>query len=115
MRLVASTASQSSFFMRMRQAVFGDAGVVDQDVDRARPWRNASLIDSGEARSIATQRRRGEFASPSFFELLASRAARITRASRVDARACAHARPMPRLAPVTKAVLICHGLSCNLP
>ncbi len=101
-RLAASTASQSSFFMRSARPSLAMAALLTR-MSTLPALANASLMDSGEAMSIWTQVELGIVADAAS-SLAVSRAARTTRAP-ACASARAHASPMPRLAPVTRAVL----------
>src|SRR5579872_2821006 len=101
-RLVASTVSQSSFFMRSAKPSLVTAALFTR-MSTLPALAKACLMESGEDMSIAIQLDSG-IAADAVSSFTASRAARITRAP-AEASAWAQASPMPRLAPVTSAVL----------
>src|ERR1019366_1499187 len=102
-RLVESTVSQSSFFMRSARPSLVTAALFTR-MSTGPALAKASLMDSCEDRSRVTQIDPGIVAEAAS-SFAASRAARITRAP-ADANAWAQASPMPRLAPVISAVLV---------
>src|SRR5450755_574795 len=100
-KLVESTASQSSFFMRSARPSLVTAALFTR-ISTGPASAKAALMDSCEDRSNVTHVDPG-IAAEAASSFTASRAARITRAP-VDASAWAQASPIPRLAPVTNAV-----------
>ena len=92
------------------QAVARNGGVVHQNVDRSERFRGICGTrpdtESGLLRSISTTNASAPSPAPAQppLQLLAQLRAASTTRTPAEARASAHACPIPRLAPVTKAV-----------
>src|SRR5262249_3692295 len=111
-RFVASTSFQASFFMRKARPSLVTAALLTR-MSIFPALAKACSMESAEARSSSTQEEL-EISALACSSLAASRAASTTRQP-APASARAQAKPIPRLAPVTKAVLFVilstiHGL-----